>query len=168
MPQAQIHVFPPKVEKKEVKKIGDYKKKLVVYEKIAKNLYNENSYKVWKFKNKKTGTIKSLADFDEFDRKIFFLYASEKLTSDLEDLHEEWESDLKKVEETDKEDDAVTLGELIEDLQALRKTIAKHYENYIEKLHKDYADKFTNEDKKFQLKKVREYHDKHKLIERSE
>lgn len=175
--------FPPKSENKNVQALppkGDKEDDLPVkpdYEHALKRYtewekkFNDADY--WKnvtltrVSDKKEFKIKDLPDYD---RQSFYLSNLQRLTFELTKLDGFWQNELKKytlVPPT--HEGAPTLDELkgyIEDLTKLRKKTATTLENYAEKFTKDYADKLTKDEVKELLKKIKDFHDENKLIER--
>jgi hypothetical protein len=171
---------PTKVENKKVQAVpkleedlpvkSDYEHALKRYTEWSKK-FNDPEY--WKnvtltrVSDKKELKVK---DLPEFDRQSFYLSNLQRLTFELTRLNGFWQDELKKYAlKPPTHENAPTLDELkgyVEKLTDLRKETAKILENYAEKFTKDNAEKLTKDEIAELLKKIRDYNDENKLIER--
>jgi hypothetical protein len=121
------------------------------------------------FANKKTGEKKKFSDFSELDRQVYTVMLLESFGHDMEELYNKWKEELAKAEDSpDDEKDASKkdIAEYMAKLTLLRKKNAERLESILDIMFKKWPEKFTEEEKSLTLKKIRDYHDKHKLIKR--
>jgi hypothetical protein len=156
--------------------VGDYKKIINLASRWSKNLTNVKYYETrYTFKEKKTGEIKKLSELPAFDRDMFFMLQCELITKNLTTTNDKWKTDADALPSADKEEEEEEdktpakkedVQQFLGQLLVIRKTAAEKYEALAEKVFKDYADKFTTEERDQYLKSMRDRHDKDKLIER--
>lgn len=164
--QAQIRVEIVAPEKKLTAK--HFEGRLKYYSDWSDNLGVEAYFKDVELKHKETGAVRKFVDLPAFEKAIFFVMSSEKLTVELEGLHIEWQRELERLkakppEEGPKADD---VQKYVDSLVGLRKKTAARYEGLAEALFRDYKHRFTDEERERFPRKIREYHDANKLIER--
>jgi len=155
----------------QVRSKAEYESELKDLTKFLGNFSNEDFYKNYNFVHKKTGEKKKFSDFDELHKKIFYLMQIEKLTFKLENLKKQWQKELDFIDPT-VDDPAIAkkddIEKYIQQISILREKTARDYEDFIHGLFKKFPDDFTEDEKKYILKKVTSYHDKNKLIERAD
>lgn len=152
--------------------LKDFRADIKTLKEWANNLHNENYYgKNFKFKNKETGETKLFKDFSAFQKAMFYMMISEKLSRKMAALSNTWAS-LKDMLENGNEmnEDSPPgkkdIDSLLDDLQKIRKIVAEKWELVSEKTYKDYADKFDDKEKEVYIKQMRSFNDSHGLIER--
>lgn len=132
--------------------------------------YTEDSfYDKFEFTNKKTGAKRKFGDFSTVERRVFIILAGEKLNQLLLEFYEKWQEELKTAEESPKATEDASKNNIekyMEKLLVLRKEHAEKLEKITTDLFKDYPDKFTQEEKDFTLKRIRDFNDKYSLITR--
>jgi hypothetical protein len=147
----------------------DFEKVMKQTATASKDLSSAKYYENLEFSNKKTGEKKKFSDFSELDRQVFTVMLVENFGHDMEELYNKWKEELAKAEDKpDDENEASKkdIAEYMANLTLLRKKNAERLESLLDKMFKKWPDKFTEEEKSLTLKKVRDYHDKHKLIKR--
>jgi hypothetical protein len=158
--------------------VADYKNVYLKYAKWHNNLANDKFYdSMYQFKDKKTGVVKKLADLPEFDKQLFYAMQVELLSKTMEQLQEKWTANMKSlpsVTDSDIEEDNNLREAKKEDVEAillqlnvLQKKVAEKQEAMVEKLFKDHAKEFTDEERDLYIKNMRERNDRNKLIERN-
>lgn len=156
--------------------IGDYKKDVETLTKYSKEVGKFDTYKKISLKNNKTDEVKKFTELSEFDKNIFCLFQRLKFEDNLRKLQYEWVGVFKKLNTDDdkgKADDPDTaiakanhVSKSLDNLFELRKQVAFDTEAAMEKLFKDYPEKFDEKEKELTLKQLKETHDKEKLIKR--
>jgi len=147
----------------------DYKYALKKIENIIKNFSNEDFYKNHTFIHKKTGEHKKIEDFSDLKKNVLFLITIRKLTGFMEKLQNIWNKELESVDpkvEDPKLANKSDIEGFIKELFELRKRAAEKYETFAEELFNNFPDDFSKEEKNFIMDDIRDYNDKHKLIER--
>lgn len=158
------------------KTIGDYKKDLAKVMKLSKVIGLPDTYKDVSFKSSKTGEIKEFSELPEFEKRIFCFFQKIKFEESLKKQQDEWIVDFKKLNvEADKgnladPDTAAAkanhVSKSLDGLFDLRKVVAVDSEAMLEKIFKDFHDKFSEKEMDFSLKQLKEIHNKEKLIKR--
>jgi hypothetical protein len=142
----------------------EYESHLSQIKEAVDNFNNEKYYEPYDIRNKKTGEIKKISDLKDLDKNLFFLFEGEELTYSLESLEKLWREDLDKLNGDKQKIDEVK--KYIEQLRGLRIKLALKFENHAEMLFKKFPDAFTQEEKEYTMKTIREYHDKNQLVKR--
>jgi hypothetical protein len=113
------------------------------------DLLSEKAFDHSVFKDKKSGKDVKYADLPDFNKKIVYITAMEKMTRFLQTKQDETKDDEK-----------------VKDIYNLRKRLATAYEATAEDFFKRYASKFSSEESQGYLRQMRRYHNAHALIER--
>ncbi len=161
----------------EGKTLGVYRSKYKSLTEWSEKVNNVDYYKEkFTFKDKKTGETKKLNELPKFEQQIFFLMMADQLTRKLGSTYEEWQEDFSQLGKSEAKEDITDADDmvaqkqhvekLLQRLLELRKKTAVKVEKITEEVFKTYSDKFTDQEKKLFLKKIKEYHDKNKLINR--
>lgn len=158
------------------KTIGDYKKDLDKVTKSSKSVSLPDTYKDVSFKNSKTGEVRKFSELPEFEKRIFCLFQKLKFEENLKKQQDEWVANFKKLNadaDKGKPDDPDTatakashVSKSLDGLFELRKITAVESEAVLEKVFKDFPDKFGEKERDFALKQLKEMHDAEKLIKR--
>ena len=156
--------------------IGDYKKDLEKANRHFKEVNNPDTFKNYQFKNKKTGDVTNFEDLPKFDQRIFFLFQKIKLEDNLKNLQISWVANYKKLNadsDKGKANDPYTapakamhVSNALDKLFELRKQMAVETEKTMEKVFKDFPDKFEKKEMEFSLKQLKEMHDREELVSR--
>lgn len=136
---------------------------------VSKDLSSSKYYESVELSNKKTGEKKKFSELSELDQHIYKIMLAESFGQEMEELYNKWMDELVNAE--DKPDDAKhaskqDVAEYMSQLNLLRKKNAERLESLVETTFKKWPDKFTEEEKAFILKSIRDQHNKHKLIKR--
>jgi len=148
----------------------DFEAVLTGLENAIPNYHSDKFYEKHEFKNKKTGAVKKFSDFNELERAVFIFFQGDKLSRDLEALYEKWQTELTIAEdkpEDEKDASKKDVEKYLEKLMDLRKKNAEKVESLMTDLFKKWPDKFTDKEKDFILKSIKDYHDKNNLIKRA-
>jgi len=156
--------------------IGDYKEDLEKVTKYSKEVGKLATYRSASFKNNKTGEVKKFNELPDFEKNIFCLFQKLKFEDSLKKLQEDWVTNFKKLNadadkgKADDPDTAVAkashVSKALDSLFELRKQAAVDAEATLEKIFKDFPDKFDEKERELTLKQLKEMHDKEKLIKR--
>lgn len=132
----------------------------------------EDFYKKFNFKHKVTEEVKKFSDFTPFERAIFYILQAERFSKHLEYIEDTWLHEMLNIsklnieqsdQETARKDD---IEKYVKELHQIRKKTAVKYENLLEKVFKDFPSDFTEKEKTFMKKTIKDYNDKNKLIQR--
>tara|TARA_Y100000034_G_scaffold134066_1_gene201506 strand:- start:11982 stop:12608 length:627 start_codon:yes stop_codon:yes gene_type:complete len=162
---------------------SENQKSLNHYRQLSKDFVNEDHYKGFAFKDQQTEKVKKFSDFTKQERLLYMIFQGEKLTLYLEMLQVSWENELKVLKkvmdgieipegkvETEKvkelEEKIKEVDRLMNELVVLRKNTAVKFEDFLGKTFALLQDDIKEEERESYLKAIRNYHDKHKLIER--
>jgi hypothetical protein len=160
--------------------LEQYEKFLTKMETMAKNFTNFDSWKEMSFKHKVTGKVVEWKDLSEFEKTMFCLIMADRTTAYFTRMNEFWQDELKEFDdpnhklvptpnpENDKQKPATKedVKKYVDKLTVLRKDFALEYEKFAEKSLKTYEKEIPQAERDKMLKSMKEYHDKHKLIER--
>lgn len=162
------------------------------YAEWSKNIANPDFYKDLEFGMLKDGEQKvKFTELKEFEKNLFYLYQAENLSNRLFMLQNFWQNELKKLQILDEQPiEAPDPGEevrvekpknpikataTIKDVEGylfnvynLRKAHAYRYETLINYIFDKFKDEIPETDRDNYLDKVRTWHDKQQLINRSE
>lgn len=133
------------------------------------NTASEKFYENLEFTNNKTKEKKKFSDFSEVDRAVYILMQTDVLSHEMEDLYNKWKEELKTAEETPSDENEASKKDVtayMEKLMELRIKNAEKVESLVANLFKKWPDKFTKDEQEYITKKIKEYHDKEKLVER--
>ena len=172
--------------------VGDYEKVLKRFGDWSDNLSNPEYWKGTKLKNKKTGDIVLFENLPDFDKRVFYVISAENLSTKMKEMQGMWEKELEEIKKnpppkdkekkpdkqnwternkksaeerrTNKIASQIEVEGFLKNLLELRKKTAVRYEAMMEKLFEDFKDKFSEEERKHNLKVIREWHDKENLI----
>jgi hypothetical protein len=147
----------------------DFEAVLTSLDKAIPNYHTDKFYEKHEFKNKKTGEVKKFSNFGELERAVFIFFQGDKLSHDLEGLYEKWQAELKSAEDKPEDEEDASKKDVekyLEKLMVLRKKNAEKVESLIADLFKKWPDKFTDKEKDFILKNIKDYHNKNNLIKR--
>ena len=156
----------------DVKKLSDYKNELKTFSGAVKGLDSLDFFKKsFTFKNNKTGETKKFEEFGKFDQDMLRLTFMERIVRVLEVTENSLSGSVKTAEEGTAKDNEVPkkddLQKMIKEVQELRKTAAVKWEAHAEKVFKDWVPKeIPEKDRDVYLKRMKDYNDKNKLIER--
>lgn len=160
--------------------LEDYEKALDIFTKKVKVAFDLDHWKNVELVNKKTSKKIKFSEFSEIDKHIFLLLEADRWTKETTILAKFWTEEVEKF--NDPLHQLVPLGKIenpkqkaatqkdVEKYQKqlldLRKSFALKYEAQVELVMKKFKDDIPQKERDDFLKKVREFHDKEKLIER--
>jgi hypothetical protein len=146
-----------------------YEKRLVIVD-------DPKYYKSLRFKNAKTGKVRTIDDLSPVERKVIFIMTMAKLEDEILEMIVDWKSaadhqaaiEKSGIEpfELTKPVSSSEIKSYINTLNALRPFIAAKHEEMVENLYRDHADVFTKQEAEYHLKILRERHDLEKILER--
>jgi hypothetical protein len=160
--------------------IEDYEKFLTKIENMGKNFMVFDSWKEMSFKHKVTGKVVEWKDLSDYEKTMFCLIMAERTSAYFTKMNTYWQNELKEFDdpnhklvptpnpENDKQKPATKedVKKYVEKLTTLRKNFAVEYEKFAEKSLKTYEKEIPQPEREKMLKSMRDYHDKHKLVER--
>lgn len=163
-------------EEKKIRTLGEYKEVIKIVKNWSENMDKEDFYKDFKFKHKETKKEKKFSELELIERKLFMVFQAEKLSENLDYLHEEFKKDLdnmkkkkdaiKKAKKDDEAAGTEDITEHISILNSIRKSTATKYEAFMEEFFKSNKTKFSSAEIGKYMQKLRKFHDDRKLIER--
>lgn len=115
-------------------------------------------------KIKKIAKEINLNELNRSERVMFFIYQGLEVSDILSVINESWQNQCDKLKDDD--DKKQKLIDLIEKIKELRKKHAAKLEKFIEISFKQ-INEISNEEKQYFSKRIREWNDNQKLIERS-
>lgn len=147
----------------------DYDEVLKRFDNIISQYSTEKYYEDQEFKNKKTGVVKKFDDFTDVQKFTFFILSGISLHGSLEEMHNHWLEELNKAEETVSDPSEASkkdVQDYLRKLRDLRRKNAVKLEGLANEFFDKWPNEVTQEEKKFLLKTIQDYHDKHNLIKR--
>lgn len=167
--------------------IGDYEEALKHHSQWSENVSSPEFYKELEFEMLKGEEKKKVkfVDLKDFEKNLFYIYQAEALSNKLARLEGMWNFELRRLPPVKKEDVALEKEkEALTEERLKQEANRADVEGYIGKLHKlreahavrfeklmgDVFEKFKDEipaaDRENYSQKVKEWHDKQKLVER--
>lgn len=148
-------------------------------EDITENFFSFDSWEDISFQNKTTDKLIEWKELSDYEKTLFCLIMAKRTTFHLAKIDVFWQNELQKFDKPDfrliskagaegkqkaalKEDVVLYLAKLTK----LRKKFATIYEEFAIESFKKYAEEIPEFEKGKILQDIREYHDKHNLVER--
>lgn len=151
------------------KSTAAYEQELTKLQFFLDNFDKPESYKAYEFVNKKTKETKKFSDFDDLRKHVFYLVQMDKFTAHLEKLQNKWTEELEAIDPTVNKSGIATqqdVKKFLNQLFELRKKTAVTYEKFLDRMFTKFPKDFTDKEKLYIMKSVKEYHDKMELIDR--
>lgn len=161
--------------------LEDYDEYLNHYKELRKDFFKLEKWKDVQLRKKDDPkVVKKFSEFPEFEQHMFCISLAGRLSSEMVSLDEAWRGELKKFSDAkhkilprkeiknDKQKPALKpdVEKYLKELTELRKGFAVEFESYAEKTLKKYEKEVPEAERNKRLKDIRDFHDKHKLIER--
>lgn len=159
--------------------IEDYETFYNKMENMTKDFTSFDSWADISFKNKTTNKTIDWKDISDYEKTMFCLTMAERATLYFTEINNFWQKELEKFDKPgfqiiskpdakDKQKPALkeNVQLYVNKLLALRKKFALEYENFAVKSFEKYKKEIPEFERTKILKDIRDYHDKHNLIER--
>lgn len=157
--------------------VEDYKSALDTFKKKTKDVFDFAALKDLELTNKDTKETIKFDKLPDFDKHVFCLMTAERVTNELAVLTKFWDEEIAKfadplyipVPPVDPKQKAARLEDVEKyhkQLQDVRKAFAVKYEAFAVKTMTQFKNEVPQKEWDAYLKKMRDTHDKSKLIER--
>lgn len=168
--------------------IGNYEDALKHHTQWSENIDNSDFYKELEFEMLKGKDKKKVkfTELKEFEKNLFYIYQAESLSNKLSRLEGMWNFELRRlppvkeeVKNEENEPEALTEERLkeianrkdvegyINKLHELRKDHAVRFEKLMTNVFKEFENEIPKADRENYEQKVKEWHDKQSLVDRS-
>lgn len=175
-----IRIVIPPDDSRPAPTLEDYETALDHYKALAKKSFDVEAWKNMELKNKKTGEVLKFQDLEAFDQHVFFLLHADRLSKSLTALNGFWVKELEKFDdpayapiarenvENDKQKPALKedVAKYMGELDKLRKDFAVQYEKFADNMFQRFKTEMTPAEREFYTKQIKDFHDRHKLVER--
>lgn len=174
-PPAKVPEEVSEEEKKPI--IADYEATMKHFKELTAGYASEETYKEVIFKTK-DGKEKPFKELTDFEKHAFYLLQAQNISRHLQFLEQAWTEEFEKLskepepkkevgaKESEQIATAKDVKKYLGELLKMRKSHAAHYEQFTYKVFEKFKDDIPEESRKAYIKRMKEWHDTYKLIDR--
>ena len=150
----------------------NYKQAIATYNDYSDKIFKPEFIEDIQITDKQTKKVSKFTSLKPLEQRVFILVFAQEIGQQAKRLQDAWLNEIKKFDDKDytsenpkvakKEDVLKYSNELLE----VRKKFSSLFEKYVIKFIADFQNEITEDEKKIILKKVKEFHDLNKLVDR--